>query len=518
LFALLLAVSFGVRWPFRSVSLNRDEGEYVHLAQEILRGRIPYLDVYNQKTPVVFYLMAGVQKVAGIDPIAVRVFTAFYGLLATTVLYLLARRLFGYPTALWAALAFCVMTFDQCGTDHPSSAEFFMLLWMLIALDFWYLGLEGRRWWMIFLAGVAAGLAYQTKQTGLVVLVFFFAERLMHGLRQWRTASWAILFGLRDSALAATGFALVLAVILGYFASQGAWQAYVECTWTNNWQYVNQRAKFVAAPIGFLITVVQQMARWDIGLWILGAAGLGALACRRAASAGRDLWLLLLLSAGAAIKAGHFYVHYYEPLIVPLALGCGVAAAWLWRQACEPTTAARRFAAALLLLAPWGWPAVYYVSLLTMSASELASMCYPEPFTIAADVGRYLAQRTSPQEAVLVLGSEPEIYFYAQRPSAARMAIMYPMIAPYTYSTALRESFLAQWKARTPRYVVFAASANSYSEWQETVPQFILHQIAPILRKNYALEKTFSLAKDHVGGSQNVYRAFLVFRRRTECQ
>ncbi len=91
LLALLLATSFAVRWPFRNVSLIRDEGEYLHLGQEILRGRIPYLDVYNQKTPVVFFLMAGVQKLAGTNLVAVRVFTAFYGLLATCVLYLLAR-------------------------------------------------------------------------------------------------------------------------------------------------------------------------------------------------------------------------------------------------------------------------------------------------------------------------------------------------------------------------------------------------------------------------------------------
>ena len=251
LLVLLLAVSFTVRWPFRSVSLIRDEGEYVHLGQEILRGRLPYVDVYNQKTPVTFYLMAGVQKLAGTNLAAVRVFTAFYGLLATFVLYLLARRLFGYSAALWAALAFCVMTFDQCGTDHPSSTEFFMLLWILLALYLWYLGLDGRRKWILLLAGVAAGLAYQTKQTGMMVLAFFLAERLLDWLRQWRTAPRAIWPNLRDWALAAAGFALVLLVILGYFASQGAGQAYVECTWTNNWQYVNQRQRFFADPIRY---------------------------------------------------------------------------------------------------------------------------------------------------------------------------------------------------------------------------------------------------------------------------
>jgi hypothetical protein len=82
----LLTARLAARWPFLNVELFRDEGEYVHMGQEILRGTIPYLDVYNQKTPLVFYLMVGLQKVAGTSLEAVRIFTALWGLLTTLAL------------------------------------------------------------------------------------------------------------------------------------------------------------------------------------------------------------------------------------------------------------------------------------------------------------------------------------------------------------------------------------------------------------------------------------------------
>jgi len=48
----------------RHILLIRDEGEYAYTGQQILRGAIPYLDYFNQKTPFTFYF-AGRVPVAG---------------------------------------------------------------------------------------------------------------------------------------------------------------------------------------------------------------------------------------------------------------------------------------------------------------------------------------------------------------------------------------------------------------------------------------------------------------------
>jgi hypothetical protein len=504
--ALILIVSFAARWPFRHLVLIRDEGEYAYTGQQILRGAIPYADVYNQKTPFVFYLMAGLQQAAGPSLEVLRTATAVYGLITTGVLYLLARRLFGPGAAFGAALAFAVMTFDQCGVIYSASTEFFMLLWVAVAVDLWYRGRAPRRPWLILLAGAAAGLAYQTKQTGMAVLAFFFLERLWYKVREAPSDTWAA--ACKDTALAALGFGGVFGAVLAYFALHGAARQYVECTWTNNWEYVGQRHEGLAGVFRLAGKAVTTVARWDAGLWLWGAAGLASLPFVRRSSPGSGLWLLLVLTGAAAVGAGHTYVQYYEPLIIPLSLGNGLAAAWLCGRLAEPRTGPwHRGVLAVGLLVPWIGPGFHWGDTLTWSEQQRS---LPDvgflPFVTAPEVSRYLAERTSPDEPVLVIGSEPEIYYYAGRPACTRMVITYPMISAYRYAPRLAEEFRRDFQSRRPRYVVVASFRDSLTEWPAYLQPF-LQPLRQELNQNYVLDARYPAEPDQPA-------LYLVFRRK----
>jgi hypothetical protein len=482
--AAILLVSFLVRWPFRNVVLIRDEGEYAYTGQRILHGDIPYADVYNQKTPFVFYLMAALQQAAGPGLATLRIATTVYGMTATVALYLLARRLFGPGPAVGAALAFVVMTFDQCGFKYSASPEFFMLLWIALAVDLWYRGRSPHRPWLVLLAGAVAGLAYQTKQTGIAVLAFFILERIWSKVGEGPADLWAA--ALKDIALAALGFAGVFGAVLAFFAWHGAARRYIECTWTNNWEYAGQRHEGLISVLALLGNAITDVARWDVGLWVWGAAGLVALPIVRRRGLGSGLWLLLVLTGATAVAAGHTYVQYYEPLIVPLSLGNGLAAAWLCGQlARRPTSLALRSLAAVGLIAPWAWPAFHWGDALTMTEAD---RLLPDgsflPFVAAPELGRYLAAHTSPDEPVLVIGSEPEIYFYAGRPACTRMVITYPMIGPYRYAPRLAEEFRHDFRSRRPRYVVLAGRLTALTEWPGYLPPF-LQSLPRELKQDY---------------------------------
>ena len=53
-----LLLFFYVRYRHVNIAFERDEGEYTYAAQEILRGKLPYKDFYNMKTPLVYYTLA----------------------------------------------------------------------------------------------------------------------------------------------------------------------------------------------------------------------------------------------------------------------------------------------------------------------------------------------------------------------------------------------------------------------------------------------------------------------------
>jgi len=52
----------------------------------------------------------------------------------------------------------------------------------------------------------------------------------------------------------------------------------------------------------------------------------------------------------------------------------------------------------------------------------------------SATCGRYLTERTSPAESFLIVGSEPEIYYYAERKASTRLVFTYPLTGPYHYA------------------------------------------------------------------------------------
>lgn len=517
LIALLLLVFFWLRWPFRIADLIRDEGEYVHLGQAILRGRIPYLDIYNEKTPFVFYFFALVNRLAGVSVEAVRLATTAFGMLTLLGLYALARQLFNPFAAFWTGLAFVVMMSAQFAIYNQATAEYFGLLWMVLAVLFWYRARCAAPVRLRLLAGIAAGLAYQTKQSGLFVFAFLVAERTMEGLRteQCRRLAWVAVA--RDAALALFGFALVVGSTMAYFSSYGALSDYITCTWTNLFEYVGARGGVLRDP-----RYVQEMAFWlirhDLGLWVLGTAGVGAMALGAPGSPARHLWALPLLIVASALAAGQFYTQYFQPLLVPLALGAGFLIDGFWKRTRDAAALpSRRAAAALLALAPWVMPAVLIFQwFVLMSRAEVVGhQKLLPPFNVTRDVGRYLSARTLPGEEILVLGSEPEIYYFANRPTASRMHYTYPMAGPYSYAEELRQDFFADWRQDRPRYVAWIPMMQSISEWPHLSAAFV-DRVKKELATHYVIEQTFPRGGPPDPHSAPAWPTYVVVLRRSD--
>lgn len=492
LLAAILLAAFAARLPFRDVVLIRDEGEYALAGQRILQGALPYRDVYLQKTPLACYFMAIVQSIVPTNLAAIRIATAVYGLLATALVYLAAARLLSRAAGVWAALAFAVLCFDQAGILHSSSTEFLMLPWIVLSVLQWYEGRRRRSAWRLALAGAAAALAVQTKQTGIVVLVFLAADAVWTGVRRESGEEWPAR-PVRELAWALSGFLASSGAVLAYFAARGGLAAYLECVLFNNRQYVVARWDSPAWLLDLSRRVLVGIAEVDLTLWIAGTAGLALLAFGGRGKRASGLWILLVGFAAASLLTGKAYRHYYLPLVVPFALGCGYLFDAIARRAAAHRRLGVRLALWALLLVPWVMPLTRYYSLLTMTATEYERTLDAAAIPLAGvsqEVGRYLRSRTSEDDPVLVVGSQPQIYFWAERRPATRLVISYPMIAPYSYSAKLRREFLEDLDEVRPRYVVLAAVPTSLSEFPGAIEPFMA-SVYSRLDRDYDTEARF---------------------------
>jgi hypothetical protein len=78
-------------------------------------------------------------------------------------------------------------------------------------------------------------------------------------------------------------------------------------------------------------------------------------------------------------------------------------------------------------------------------------------FAESVEVGRYLRDHSAEKARIAVLGSEPQIYFYARRHSATGYIYMYPLMEPHRYSVRMQAEMIGELEAARPEYVVFVS-------------------------------------------------------------
>jgi len=83
-------------------------------------------------------------------------------------------------------------------------------------------------------------------------------------------------------------------------------------------------------------------------------------------------------------------------------------------------------------------------------------------FGDARDAAKIIAADTQPGARIAVLGSEPEICFYAQRRSAAGHIYAYPLMELHPYAAKMQEDMIAQIEKAAPEYVVFVNNPLSW--------------------------------------------------------
>jgi hypothetical protein len=84
------------------------------------------------------------------------------------------------------------------------------------------------------------------------------------------------------------------------------------------------------------------------------------------------------------------------------------------------------------------------------------------PFPEAVVIGQYLRANLGPTDSVVVLGSEPEIYFYAQRAAPTGHVYMYPLMEDQRYARAMQDELIRDIERTRPLYLVFVSVPYSW--------------------------------------------------------
>jgi hypothetical protein len=459
---LLLLVMFGsVRYRLRDMPLERDEGEYAYSGQLLLEGVPPYRLAYNMKLPGIYVAYAGILKFFGETPTGIHLGLLVVNAVTTLLLYWLAARLFGRLASLVTAAIWLLLSTSTSVMGFEAHATNFVVLPAILGIVLLLYAMERNSFWLLLAAGVAIGVGVLMKQHG----IFFALFCLIYFGIVAREKAQAIKSLLQSGATFLVGVAFPYAVTCALLYRAGVFAQF----WFWTVSYASEYSKMgLRRAIRAFFENASGVVAPALLIWLLAAVSLTALWWGKSARTQRRFVLWFLFFSFLSLCPGAYFRPHYFILMLPVVAmlaGAGVSAA--------VEKLVERFPAGLATMLPvliflicfgtgiFAQRQAYFV---TNPAAVFASSYRDSPFEAAVQVADYVKTHTVPADRIAVIGSEPEIYFYAQRQGATGYLYMYSLIVRQKYTARMREEFMNELKANKPECVVYVDVWDSWGE------------------------------------------------------
>jgi Dolichyl-phosphate-mannose-protein mannosyltransferase len=482
---IIAILLFGfIRYRLRAVPLERDEGEYAYAGQLILQGIPPYQLAYSMKLPGTAAAYSLILAALGQTPSAVHTGLIFVNAATALLVFFLASRLFGLLAGAVACASYALLSANPPGLGLAGHASHFVGLPALAGILLLLEAMDSRKLWQFFSSGLLFGVAFVMKQPGILFLLFGGVYLLQAKLRspdRWRGLP-AILGAL------ALGGALPFTVTCLLMLKAGIFQKF----WFWTFSYTSQYASRVPLEIGFALFkfIVPHVVGPMLLIWIIGGVGLTTfLWCWRARARGVFVGLFLLFSILAVCPGLYFREHYFIlmlpalSLLVGLAVSCASDKLSAWRP-----TPALSAVPVLLFLAAFSWTIYSQREVFfQMTPLEVCRSIYgANPFPEALDLARLVRSRTPPGTPLAIMGSEPEIFFYSNRPSATGYIYTYELMEPQKYSAIMQSEMIAEIEKARPQLLLYVDVPLSWLP-QGGANMYIFDWLRSYLAQNYRL-------------------------------
>ncbi len=391
-----------------------DEGLWFTVAQEMLRGKTLYREIWFDKPPALAAIFEGLFSLPINQLLAVRWFTVLYAFAVALMLWRMAAYFWPAPESggpritRWSEgrMAALFYAFYNATYIHsqvqPLAGDHLVLIPYLGSV---WLYLMDRCVW----GGVAASLAFQINpKVAVIALVFVFIEALRLDPRGW----------FQRMARFTAGFMAGSLPWLWYLTSNGKWDAYVEDFWGWGFRYVGVYSVGEWFSRGGLRTLNY--------LGFHAALAMGVILLFRYAGSGetreRFHSHVLLAWLGASYLGvaggGRFYPRYFY-LVLPLI--CLLAARGFRLALDAPASRAWRTAAAIVVAASLCVSLIRFHSRTVVLAFQAVTGRQTSYISNWDDTAldrdsRALASNIvahgDPHATLFVWGYRPEIYFY----------------------------------------------------------------------------------------------------------
>lgn len=464
----LVILTFLLNWNNFAAPFERDEGEYAYGAQLLLSGDVPYRDSFLQKPPMIIYTYAIGQL---IHPTAVwppRAIALLFSLGTIILVGYIAYKEWGGFSGWVSMFIYTAISMFPVLTPFAANSEKFMILPLMFAVALFVRFRKQPVPTLVWVfAGVSTACAVLYKPIALPVIGFLLALWFIEMYREnkeWRKLiqPFAIL---TVSGLMVTVLIMLPIIVRGGFAS--FWEQVI----------VFNSAYAISSGFGIsnaLIYVGKFGYYWFLTLPIMWYF-----------IARPKNWLqyVLLLTVGSltiyTTPIGHYYLLIMPFIALIVSGGLHSFANEFVVERRLPilfgTVAITLFLIIIPFRAQW-----------SLSPQELVNWVYGtvNPFGEAKEVAEHVAEITKSEDKIFVAGSEPQIYFYANRKSVSPFIITYPLNLPTKYREQFQKEAVEDLTNNPPTLIVVSNRPMS-GLWDDKSPTIFIDYLTNLLSEKY---------------------------------
>jgi len=458
---LLLAIivlSFAlIRIRLLNLPLERDEGEYAYAGQLILQGIPPYQLAYNMKLPGTYAAYALLMTLFGQSSTGIHLGLILINAATTILIFFLATRLFGSLAGIVSAASYGFLSTSPSVLGFAAHATHFVILPAVGGLLLLLKALDTKRVWWFFASGVLLGLAFVMKQPGLffpLLAGIYLLQSEVRESRDWRSIA-------KRATAYSVGVVLPFALTCLILLRAGVFEQF----WFWTFTYAREYGSIVSFHDGWHL--LTDTAAYVIGpawpIWVLALVGLSALFwSERARSRARFVLEFLVFSFLAVCPGLYFRAHYFILLLpaISLLVGIAVLAAREKLSSRGALAAVPVIVFGIALFFSIMWQGDFLFKLDPASASR--RLYAGNPFPEAPRIAEYIKSHTSPEDRIAVLGSEPEIFFYAHRHSVTPYIYTYELMEEQKFASEMQPNMINDIEQARPKYLVFVDVGTSW--------------------------------------------------------
>ncbi len=497
---------------------ERDEGEYAYMAKLILDGHAPYTLAYNMKLPGTYYMYALIMWVSGKSIVGVHIGLMIISTASMLLLFSISKNFVSKIGAVISAASFGIMGTSWTLYAQAAHATHFVAFFALLGIYFLLqmYKYEKNKLLFYFIPGVFFSLAFICKQSGIFFVLFGFAAIIT---KEFNLDSLFILA--KKLLVFSLGFVIPIIVMLSYFYFFGNFDKF--WFWTVKYLVTyGDQIPISYAPemfkIGLNLITSNYSSVGYTAMWIVSLLGIPFIFINKESAQNKITAFLFVLFSFITILPGFYFREHYFITLLPAA---GLLIAFFFdfsnnffiNRLRKPGLVFFSFSAFLILIGIGINANKDYLFYEDTKVS--CKKAYGQnPFAESIEIAEFLKQNSTKDDKIAVLGSEPQICFYADRYSATGYIYTYNLVEIHAYALSMQQEMAKEIETNKPKFMLFVKIDVSWL-CKPNYENFIFKWADEYVKKYYKLVGLYDVFPNRIG-SLKVYDQLNNYRLHSE--